>query len=460
MYFFFFSSRRRHTRLQGDWSSDVCSSDLGAGTVTIFGPQILTRTTGPPNVFDFTFAAKNPSLPYTLRIDNDGVASAVITVNGAVVLDPSEFNPGITLIQRAIPLRLSNTLRVELRSQPGSRLTIRILGTDDEPPTITATATPAANAAGWNRTDVQVQFACSDAETGIATCAPARIVTTEGAGQVITGSATDEAGNTATASTTLNIDKTAPAVTGSVQPPPGAAGWINQNATVTFACADDGSGIASCAPPIVVSAGGGNQIVSGAAIDRAGNTAEGSVIVNIDQARPTITAVVSPPPNTAGWNNGDVTVTFTCADAISGVVTCPAPAIVSTEGANQTISGTARDQAGNVATTSVVVSVDKTAATITAAATPAPNADGWNSSAVVVSFECGDAGAGVLSCPEPATISGDGANQTVSRTVTDKAGNVATASVTLNIDTSLPTITATPLPPANAQGWNDANVMV
>src|SRR2546426_9026162 len=27
-YFFFFSSRRRHTRLQGDWSSDVCSSDL------------------------------------------------------------------------------------------------------------------------------------------------------------------------------------------------------------------------------------------------------------------------------------------------------------------------------------------------------------------------------------------------------------------------------------------------
>src|SRR5262249_59008146 len=28
---FFFSSRRRHTRLVSDWSSDVCSSDLGAG---------------------------------------------------------------------------------------------------------------------------------------------------------------------------------------------------------------------------------------------------------------------------------------------------------------------------------------------------------------------------------------------------------------------------------------------
>src|SRR5256885_11563514 len=32
---FFFSSRRRHTRLQGDWSSDVCSSDLFSGTLYV-----------------------------------------------------------------------------------------------------------------------------------------------------------------------------------------------------------------------------------------------------------------------------------------------------------------------------------------------------------------------------------------------------------------------------------------
>src|SRR5262249_59517938 len=29
---FFFSSRRRHTRLVSDWSSDVCSSDLASPT--------------------------------------------------------------------------------------------------------------------------------------------------------------------------------------------------------------------------------------------------------------------------------------------------------------------------------------------------------------------------------------------------------------------------------------------
>src|SRR5207302_5590820 len=35
--FFFFSSRRRHTRFSRDWSSDVCSSDLNAEYDSITG---------------------------------------------------------------------------------------------------------------------------------------------------------------------------------------------------------------------------------------------------------------------------------------------------------------------------------------------------------------------------------------------------------------------------------------
>src|SRR5256885_2025050 len=37
---FFFSSRRRHTRLQGDWSSDVCSSDLGRDGLAVNSTQL------------------------------------------------------------------------------------------------------------------------------------------------------------------------------------------------------------------------------------------------------------------------------------------------------------------------------------------------------------------------------------------------------------------------------------
>src|SRR5688572_17659512 len=41
MVYFFFSSRRRHTRFDCDWSSDVCSSDLVY--LCMEGPQFSTR---------------------------------------------------------------------------------------------------------------------------------------------------------------------------------------------------------------------------------------------------------------------------------------------------------------------------------------------------------------------------------------------------------------------------------
>src|SRR5437762_4932871 len=42
--FFFFSSRRRHTRYIGDWSSDVCSSDLFATLIGWIVPLLLALT--------------------------------------------------------------------------------------------------------------------------------------------------------------------------------------------------------------------------------------------------------------------------------------------------------------------------------------------------------------------------------------------------------------------------------
>src|SRR5437879_10348231 len=38
---FFFSSRRRHTRYIGDWSSDVCSSDLAVRYFVVPGDVLL-----------------------------------------------------------------------------------------------------------------------------------------------------------------------------------------------------------------------------------------------------------------------------------------------------------------------------------------------------------------------------------------------------------------------------------
>src|SRR6266516_3085071 len=50
--FFFFSSRMRHTRSYGDWSSDVCSSDLGqARAMTGRRGAAVARLTSDPNRF-------------------------------------------------------------------------------------------------------------------------------------------------------------------------------------------------------------------------------------------------------------------------------------------------------------------------------------------------------------------------------------------------------------------------
>ena len=54
---------------------------------------------------------------------------------------------------------------------------------------------------------------------------------------------------------------------------------------------------------------------------------------------PAITAIVTPPPNAADWNNTDVTVTFECTDSGSGIATCSDSQDVLSEGADQIVEG-------------------------------------------------------------------------------------------------------------------------
>src|SRR5262249_58009328 len=49
---FFFSSRRRHTRLVSDWSSDVCSSDLDPFDVKVHAEDLLVGEIGAALAFD------------------------------------------------------------------------------------------------------------------------------------------------------------------------------------------------------------------------------------------------------------------------------------------------------------------------------------------------------------------------------------------------------------------------
>jgi hypothetical protein len=84
---------------------------------------------------------------------------------------------------------------------------------DGTKPTISGSASPAANISGWNNTNVDIDFTCSDNPSGIASCGPDGSLTAEGAGQSLLGTAVDNAGNSDSATVSgINIDKTAPTV--------------------------------------------------------------------------------------------------------------------------------------------------------------------------------------------------------------------------------------------------------
>jgi pimeloyl-ACP methyl ester carboxylesterase len=90
-------------------------------------------------------------------------------------------------------------------------------------------------------------------------------------------------------------------------------------------------------------------------------TPHNSLAVQVDKIPPVIEATVSPEPNSNGWNNSAVTVSFFAEDEPSGVAAVSEPIIVTSEGANQEIIGNALDLAGNQSAAGALLNIDTTA---------------------------------------------------------------------------------------------------
>lgn len=457
-------SRRRRPIAVLTLACGLVSLVSGAATISVFGPETFRRAAGPPIAATKTFRVTHPTAQYTLRVTNDGVTSGEIALNGRAVLGPADFKPAAARIERAVTLTDGvNELRVELRSKPGSSATVEIFTdvADTARPTIAATASPAANANGWNNTNVTVTFACADAESGIASCPAPITVTAEGANQPISGTAVDKAGNTATATIHVSIDKTAPFIAATLASTPNANGWFTSPVAVHFACGDDGSGVDSC-PVDQLASAQGTQTISGTATDKAGNTASVTTApIRIDSGVPSITATVSPPPNANGWNDRPVTVHFTCADPVAGIAACPADQVVSTDGLNQAITGAATDNAGNSASASVAVNVDRSppvltlespANNLTLFSTPVgASATVLDALSGVTGVTCNGAAASVAGSQVNCTVALTPGSNTLVATATDAAGNTTSTTLALQY-TRLPVVTITA--PANLSFFN------
>ncbi|HEX8031561.1 MAG TPA: PxKF domain-containing protein, partial [Vicinamibacterales bacterium] len=156
-------------------------------------------------------------------------------------------------------------------------LTVRI---DRVAPTITASRTPAANAAGWNKSAVTVEFTCSDPLSGIDACAAPQARTAQGANQSASGNASDLAGNTASAAVSgINIDLTPPvvAITGV------ANGGVYDLGSVPAAGCSTTDALSGVAVNAVVAVTGGTSngvgtfsVTCNGAADVAGNTGTAS----------------------------------------------------------------------------------------------------------------------------------------------------------------------------------------
>jgi hypothetical protein len=513
-------------------------SDAAGNTTMATSPPVNIDRKPPTTISDAPtgWQTNDVTVHFTAVDDYAGVDATYFTLNGGPAQSGSSVvisGEGITTLEfwsvdRAGNTELPNFAQVQL---------------DKSAPTITHSQSPAANGAGWNNTPVKVSFHCNDTVSGVGFCTADQTLSDDGANQIVMGTAVDNAGNTANDNATVNIDQAPPTISGAPDRNANANGWYNADVNVAFKCDDTLSGVATCTAPSTLGEGQ-NQSVAGTATDKAGNTASTTVSnINVDETPPTISGAPTSSPNTNDWYNSDVTVEWSCGDNLSGVDTCPPDSTISGEGTDLSTSATVSDKAGNsttgtvdhinidrtppattasapsgwvnndvtmtlsatdnlsgVDTTSyvldggspqtgnsvvigsegihtlkywstdkagnqesphsVTIKVDKTAPTITHTQSPDANAQGWNNTDVTVKFSCDDALSGVASCTSPQTLTSEGQAQQVVGTAVDNAGNSATDKATVNIDKTPPTITGKPDRDANANGWYNSDVTV
>jgi hypothetical protein len=193
-----------------------------------------------------------------------------------------------------------------------------------------------------------------------------------------------------------------------------------------------------------------------------GGASNGVSFTVTGSAPPSITASIFPSPNSAGWFNTNVTLSYSCiaGGAPLAPSSCPSPQIVATEGANQQVVASVTDTAGVTGTFSTTLSIDKTPPVLVIASPSDGTA--YSSAGVTILGSVSDSLSGLASMGcngtvVPVTSGTFSCNISLAAGVnlvmvlaTDAAGNRSGARLHLTYSAALPAPTSLQITPTTA----------
>jgi hypothetical protein len=337
---------------------------------------------------------------------------------------------------------------------------------DDTAPAVLASTGRTPDVNGWYNQPVQVGWTATDATSGVAACtSPITYSGPDSGNATPTGTCSDNAGNTASASASLKYDATAPInISANAARAADQNGWFNHAVGINWSGSDPTSGIGSCTSISYSGPDSGSAAPSGICTDKAGNTSSAvSFPLKFDATAPTsVAASAARNPDKNGWFNHSIGISWTGNDATSGIGTCTAVTYSGPDSGSASQPGSCTDKAGN---TSTVVSFpfkyDATGPSVTPTAGRGPDANGWYNHAVTVDWSGADPASGLDTCSPQATYSGpDNASVAVPGSCTDIAGNTTSTAFPLKFDATAPTVTATPGRGPDVNGWYNHPVTI
>ena len=452
--------------------SDAMSGIDTCTQTTYSGPDDSTGTvngtcrdragnTSASSAFNFQYDATGPVVTATpsRAPDSNGWYNHALSVGFAGTDATSGMDSCVPPQNYSGPDSANASVSGSCRDRAGnSTVKVFSLSYDATAPTVTgATPSRSPDHAGWYNHALSIAFSGADATSGIDSCTQASYSGPDSGNASVSGTCRDRAGNTSASSPYgFQYDETAPVVTATPSRSPDSNGWYNHSLTVGFAGTDATSGIDSCVPPQGYSGpDNANASVSGSCVDHAGNTSVRSFALSYDGTGPVVTATPSRNPDSNGWYNHSLTVSFAGTDATSGMDSCVGPQTYSGPDAQDaSVSGSCRDVAGNTTVKVFALSYDATGPTVSATPGRAPDSNGWYNHALLVTFSGTDATSGVDTCVPPQTYSGpDDENASVNGSCTDRAGNTTAHVFGLSYDATGPVVTATPSRAPDSNGW-------